>query len=255
MNETLRLIDGRTSLRRYDDRPIDPEEVDRIVDAALRAPTAGNMMLYTILEVDDPERKRRLAETCGHAFIADAPLVLLFLADMQRWVDVFEAGDVRAHCDREATEYRTPDASKLLMSCCDALVAAQTSVLAAESLGIGSCYVGDIVGRAEEHRALFDLPPYAFPIALVCYGRRPDDDAPDRTGRFDRRFIHHRDRYRRFAPDELHEMLSEIEKRFSAVLERRGVNLAQLTHSGFMMGTAAHEQRRSVAHLLEPWLR
>ena len=254
MNETLRLIDERASLRRYDERPIGPDVVDAIVQSAMRAPTAGNMMLYTILQVDDPGAKRRLAETCRHPFIADAPLVLLFLADLQRWVDFFETHDVPAHCRETDTAYRTPGAEKLLMACCDALIAAQTSVLAAESLGIGSCYVGDIMGHAEEHRELFALPAFAFPITLVCYGYPADGHRPQRADRFDRRFVHHVDRYRRFSADDLRTMLSEIEAKFASVLERRSVNLAQLTYGGFMIGAAAREEDRSVALLLEPWL-
>ena len=253
MNETLRLINDRVSLRRYADRSIDPEEIDSIIHSAMRAPTAGNMMLYTILQVDDPEKKRRLAETCGHSFIADAPLVLVFLADMQRWVDFFETNGVAAHCREAEIEYRMPDVSKLLMSCCDALIAAQNSVIAAESMGIGSCYVGDIIGHAEEHRSLFGLPPFAFPITLVCYGRRPEEFAPKRAARFDRKFVHHCDSYRRFSTRDLREMLSEIEARFSSVLRQRQVNLAQLTYEGFMMGKAAQEERRSAAMLLEAW--
>ncbi|MCX6094910.1 MAG: nitroreductase family protein [Candidatus Bipolaricaulota bacterium] len=73
MNETLRLINERTSLRTCADRPIDREDADRVIESAMRAPTVGNMMLKTILEVADSARKARLAETCGHAFIADAP--------------------------------------------------------------------------------------------------------------------------------------------------------------------------------------
>ena len=253
MNETLRLIDERVSLRRYADRPIEPEEIDSIIHSAMRAPTAGNMMLYTILQVDAPEKKQRLAQTCGHPFIACAPLVLLFLADMQRWVDFFEANGVASHCRKTENEYRMPDVSKLLMGCCDALIAAQNSVIAAESMGIGSCYVGDIMGHAEEHRSLFDLPPFAFPIVLACYGHRPEDVRSKQTSRFDRRFVHHCDSYRRFPAQDLREMLSEIDVAFSSVLKRRQLNLAQLTYEGFMIGKAAREESRSVAVLLEAW--
>ncbi len=254
MNETLRLIDERVSLRRYADHPIDPEQIDSIIHSAMRAPTAGNMMLYTILQVDDPKKKRRLAETCGHPFIADAPLVLLFLADMQRWVDFFETNGVPAHCRETEIEYRMPDVSKLLMSCCDALIAAQNSVIAAESMGIGSCYVGDIMGHAEEHRSLFDLPPFALPITLVCYGYYPMDLARSCTDRFDREFIHHRDTYRRFSGQELRGMLSDIEARFSSVLEKKRMNLAQLTYASFIMGKAAREERRGATEFLRDWL-
>jgi len=255
MNQTQQLIDRRVSLRRYADRPIEESEVDAILHSAMRAPTAGNMMLYSILRVDDSEKRRALAETCGHGFIAEAPLVLVFLADMQRWVDFFEANEVREHCAQERIEYQSPGTSELLMSCCDALLAAQNSVIAAESLGIGSCYVGDIMGHVEEHRGLLDLPPFAFPITLLCYGYYPERFERSRSERFDRRFVVHRDSYQQASKEDLEVMLSKIREKFAHVLEERGVNLAQLTYRGFMAGPAAIEERRSVGILLEDWLK
>lgn len=254
MSETLQVIDGRASLRQYADRPIDRQDIERIIESAMRAPTAGNMMLYTILEVADPAKKARLAETCGHSFIAAAPLALLFLADMQRWVDFFDSNGVPANCAKEGRTYRTPDAGKLLMACSDALAAAENSVIAAESIGIGSCYVGDILGHAEEHRALFDLPEFAFPLALVCYGYRPKGAAAERAERFDAKYIHHQDAYRRFSQGELAEMLARVEAKFTHVLAERKTSLAELTYRSFMGSPAADEQRRSVAALLAPWL-
>jgi len=254
MSETLQLIEGRRSLRRYADRPIAPDQADLIIHAAMRAPTAGNMMLYSIIEVDQPASKRRLAETCGHSFIADAPLVFVFLADLQRWVDLFDSNAVPTKLREAGEEYTMPDLSKLLMACCDALVAAQNSVIAAESLGIGSCYIGDILGNAEEHRSLLDLPPFAFPIALLCYGYPPDGFEPPRSERFEARFIRHRNQYQRFSGDELTEMLSEIDAKLSTLLEQKGITLAEMTYRGFIGGKSSREQRRSVQALLEPWV-
>ena len=254
MNTTLRQIERRVSLRTYADRPIEEEHVDAILDSAIRAPTAGNMMLYSILRVGDSTKRRKLAETCGHSFIGEAPLVLVFLADMQRWVDYFEGSGVRERCEQEGKEYVTPDTAKLLMSCCDALIAAQNTVIAAESLGIGSCYVGDIMGRAEEHRALFDLPSFAFPIALLCYGYYPEGFERRRSERFDRQFIVHDNVYRRATHGDLGEMLRGIRQKFASMLEKRAMNLGQLTYHGFMAGPAAVEQRESVGLLLKPWL-
>ncbi|KLU60166.1 FMN reductase [NAD(P)H] [Peptococcaceae bacterium CEB3] len=78
----------RISLRRFADRPLNREDVDWIVEGAMRAPTAGNMMLYSMILITDPAKKQVLSETCDHQpFIAKAPLVAVFLADYQRWFD------------------------------------------------------------------------------------------------------------------------------------------------------------------------
>lgn len=255
MNQTIRLIDERMSLRRYASRPIEQGQVDAIIHSALRAPTAGNMMLYSIVRVEDRAKKDKLAKTCGHPFIAKAPLVLLFLADMQRWYDYFRAYGIPQFCDERGIEFQTPKASNLMMSCCDALVAAQTSVLAAESLGIGSCYVGDIMGHVEEHREMFHLPRWTFPITLVCYGYYPEDLEKKRSTRFDKRFICFQDTYKRLSVQESREMLAEIEAKFGDVLARKGLSLAELTYMNSVLGEVELEEERSVAILLQDWIR
>ena len=171
MNAILDVIEHRKSVRAYEPRPIGREQRNAIIHAALRAPTAGNQMLYTILEIEDQAIKDRLAVTCDHQpFIAKAPLVLVFLADYQRWFDFFQASGVEDLCRRTERPFRRPQPGDLMLAISDALVAAQTAVVAAESMGIGSCYIGDVMENYEIHRDLLKLPEFAFPIAMLCFG-------------------------------------------------------------------------------------
>ena len=211
MNETLQLLMGRRSVRAYDGRPIDPKAHDQIIAAAIRAPTAGNMMLYSIIEVDSQEAKDKLAVSCDdQPFIAKAPLVLLFLADYQRLHDYHLRCGMEESCRRRGAALQRPEEGDLFLACCDALIAAQTSVIAAEALGIGSCYIGDIIENYEMHRDLFGLPPYTFPICLLCYGYPlAADRARPLSKRFDREFIVFRDRYHRLGPEEFDRMYSD----------------------------------------------
>ncbi len=102
MNETINLLMNRHSVRAYVPDSVSGEEKDTILKAAFRAPTAGNMMLYSIIDITDQSLKDRLAETCDHQpFIAKAPLVLLFLADYQRWHDYFIHSGAKDVCRRE----------------------------------------------------------------------------------------------------------------------------------------------------------
>ncbi|MFW9818668.1 MAG: nitroreductase family protein, partial [Candidatus Thorarchaeota archaeon] len=88
LNNVIKLINNRCTLRAYDPTPLSQEEIDIIVHSAMRAPTAGNMMFYSIIEVKDQKKKEKLVKTCDNQpHIAKAPLVLIFLADMQRWYD------------------------------------------------------------------------------------------------------------------------------------------------------------------------
>ena len=162
MNEVLQQLRARKSVRVYEDRPVEQAVKQAVLEAAIQAPSAGNMALFTILDITDPEIKAKLAVSCDdQPFIATAPLVLIFCADYRRWYDVF-----RSHVD----EVRKPDMGDLFLAEADALIAAQNAVVAAHSLGLGSCYIGDITEHYEYHKELLNLPKYVVPAAMLCIG-------------------------------------------------------------------------------------
>lgn len=162
MNDTIRAIHSRKSVRAYEERPI-PAEIRRaLLEAALQAPTAGNMTLYTVLDITDPAIKQRLSVTCDNQpFIADAPMVLIFCADYHRWYELFK---------RHVDEVRAPAEGDLLLANADALIAAQNVVVAAESFGLGSCYIGDVTENFEIHKELLHLPDHVVPTCMLCIG-------------------------------------------------------------------------------------
>lgn len=171
MNDVIRELTERKSVRVFEDKEISKEDQSLILQAATQAPTAGNQQLYTILQITKPELKERLAETCDHQpFIATAKMVLIFCADCHKWYEGYK----QASC-----QPRTPDVGDFLLACSDANIAAQNAVSAAWSLGIGSCYIGDIMERYEEHKELLDLPAYVFPVAMVVFGY-PTDQQKER---------------------------------------------------------------------------
>ena len=151
MNSVIEQLKERKSVRVFTDRPITPEETAVILESAVNAPTAGNQQLYTIIHVTDAQLKAELAESCDHQpFIAKAPLVLVFCADCRKWYQAF----LESGC-----EPRLPGVGDLMLAVSDTNIAAQNAVVAAQSLGIGSCYIGDIMENAEKQRELLGLPP------------------------------------------------------------------------------------------------
>mgnify|MGYP003364533134 CR=1 FL=1 len=137
-NEIMESLYRRKSVRAYTDEPV-PEALKRaVLEAACQAPSAGCQQLYTILDVTDQALKDALAVTCDNQpFIARAPVVLVFCADCRKWYDAY----VEAGCTP-----RRPGAGDMLLAITDAAIAAQNAVVAAESLGLGSCYIGDWSG-------------------------------------------------------------------------------------------------------------
>ena len=162
MNETIQSLFDRKSVRVFTDREITAENKNLILDAAAQAPTAGNQQLYTIIDVTDQSLKDTLVKTCDNQpFIAAAKMVLIFCADCKKWYDAF----LSAGC-----EPRNPGVGDLALAISDATIAAQNAVVAAESLGIGSCYIGDIMENCEAHRDLLHLPRYVFPCCMLVFG-------------------------------------------------------------------------------------
>ena len=162
MNEILRALHLRKSVRVFTEREIEREDKERILNASLQAPSAGCQILYTILDITDQDKKERLAELCDHQpFIAKAKMVLIFCADCKKWLSFYEEAGLSP---------RKPGAGDLLLAVEDALIAAQNAVTAAESLGIGSCYIGDVMEHAEEMRQLLKLPQYVYPACMLVFG-------------------------------------------------------------------------------------
>ena len=199
MNEVIRQLNARKSVRAYTDREIGKAEKEAILIAAAQAPTAGNQQLYTILDITDQGIKDRLVETCDHQpMIAQAKMVLIFCADCKKWYDAYLATDCNP---------RKPGVGDLLLAVCDTVIAAQNAVTAAESLGIGSCYIGDVMENCEQQRELLQLPEYVMPVGMVIFGfptqQQKDRPKPERV---EQKFIVHENGYRPLSDEELEEM-------------------------------------------------
>ena len=186
----MQSLYDRKSVRAFEDRPVPAELKEAILAAAVQAPTAGCQQLYTILDVTDQSLKEALAETCDHqSFIARAPVVLVFCADCLRWYDAYQAAGLSP---------RRPGPGDLMLSVTDAAIAAQNAVVAAQSMGLGSCYIGDIMERYEDQRRLLRLPPWVFPACMLVLGwptrQQRERKKPER---FDLSYVVHENGYRR----------------------------------------------------------
>lgn len=202
MNPILRSLHARKSVRVFTKEPVSQEEKLALLTAATQAPTAGNQQLYTILDITEQAVKDRLAVLCDNQpFIAAAPVVLIFLADCKKWYDAFRLGGCRP---------REPGLGDLVLAISDANIAAQNAVTAAESLGLGSCYIGDIMEHHDQVCSLLSLPKYVFPAAMLVLGRptqqQKEREKPERCAL---QHIVHENAYRSMDGDELEAMLTK----------------------------------------------
>lgn len=155
-------LSERKSVRVFTEKPVEKEIKTALFYAAIAAPTAGCQQLYTMIDVTDGEEKKRLSELCDNQpFMASAPILLVFCADVGRWYRAYQISGARP---------RKPGMGDWLLAVDDALIAAQNVVTAAHSFGLGSCYIGDIMENCEKVRELLKLPTYVFPAALLVIG-------------------------------------------------------------------------------------
>ena len=186
-NETLALLGRRFSTRAFAEEQeaggLSDGEKDTIIKAALRAPTAGNLLAYSIIDITDDDVKQSLSKLCDNQlFIARAPLALVFVADYYKWSTLFQATDCMRHAASglvdPANARLTPGLGAFMLAVNDAVIAAQNAVVAAESLGIGSCYIGDIMEQGPRVAELLELPEHTFPAAFVVFGRAKEERQP-----------------------------------------------------------------------------
>lgn len=253
-NSVLDVLYQRTSLRVYSDQTITKEEEDAIIKSAMQAPTAGNQMLYSMIIIRDQKRKERLSELCDHQpFIAKAPLVIIFIADHHKWFDYFEKNGVKEFADEHDLCFEMPQESDLILAIEDAMAAAQNSVIAAESMGIGSCYIGDIVENFEEVQRLLQLPDYTFPISMLCYGHYKQDHVKKFRTRFDRKFVVFEDTYQQLSDHDYAEMFHEQESIYRPENPYGAKNYAQQFYARKTGASFCKEMARSVRVALKGW--
>lgn len=202
MNEVLNQLYARKSVRAFTEQEISPEDKQAILTAAAMAPTAGNQQLYTIIDVTDDQLKAELVKSCDdQPFIARAKLVLVFCADCRKWYEAFQG----AGC-----EPRLPGVGDLMLAVSDANITAQNAVTAAWSLGIGSCYIGDVMEHCETQRRLLHLPKYVFPAAMVVFGHPTEQQLErEKPERVALTHIVHENAYREMEDEEYREMYAE----------------------------------------------
>lgn len=149
--QLFEAIERRHSIRAYRAAPVERSKIEAVVAAARLAPSAGDLQAYLILIVENPETKARLAEAAlGQTFIAEAPIVFVFLADTRR--------SERKYGERGATLFCIQDAT----------IAAAYVQLAAAAQDLGACWVGAF----DEARVatLLATPAHLRPIALMPIG-------------------------------------------------------------------------------------
>ena len=144
------LFRRRYSCRRFAEAPLTPAQIEHILEAAVWAPSAGNLQPWRFVVAGSAELKRSLARAAGQEFVAEAPLVIAVCAVARESAPRYGERGTSLYCLQ------------------DTAAATQNILLAATELGLGSCWVGAFDEAAAA--AALDLPAAWRPIALVPVG-------------------------------------------------------------------------------------
>jgi nitroreductase len=187
-NETLETLFSHRSVRRFAAEPITDEVIETLIGAAQSAPSSSNLQSWSAILVTDPVARRMLADWSGdQRHVVTAPVFIVFTADLSRAERVARRQETDPiHLDRIDT---------LLVGVTDAALAAQNAAVAAESLGLGTVYVGGIRNRVEAVADLLGLPTRVLPLFGLAIGRPAAAVATAVKPRLPQRLVFHRNRY------------------------------------------------------------
>lgn len=244
LNDVLRLQLTRRSVRKFAAGDVTEEELTALVAAAQSAPTSSNLQPWSVVAVRDPARRARLAELAGRQdFVAQAPLLLVWVADLDR---------ARRLAERAGTEVTAADyLETTIIGFVDTALAAQNAVVAAASLGLGTVFVGAIRNNPEQVAAELDLPPHTVAAFGLAVGRPDPTEQAGVKPRLPQSAVLHHERYDAIAADA---HIDTYDQRLSAYNRRFGLTgnwsdrvLARLSGPASMAGR--HRLREVLARL------
>ncbi|MEW9503123.1 oxygen-insensitive NADPH nitroreductase [Jeotgalibacillus marinus] len=164
MNKTIETLMNHRSIRTFKKESLSEKQIKTIVEAAQMASTSSFIQAYTIIGITDKEKKEQLAKLAGgQDYVAENGHFFLFCADLYRHSLIGEMEEADVISSIESTE-------KFMVTVIDASLAAQNAVIAAESMGLGICYIGGIRNELEEVNKVIDAPDYVVPLFGLAVG-------------------------------------------------------------------------------------
>jgi len=149
--DVFEAIKSRRSVRAFTSEPVSDAEVEKLIDAARWAPSAGNIQPWEFIVVRDPKTKRGLSEAAlNQTFIEEAPVVIVVCANLLRSSQGYGSRGINLYCLQ------------------DTAAATQNMLLAAQAMGLATCWIGAF--QEEEARKVLNIPSGVRPVAIIPVG-------------------------------------------------------------------------------------
>jgi nitroreductase len=167
MNKTIELLKSHRSIRKFKPDPVAQDIVDELIRAGQCAATSSFIQACTVIQVTEPALREKLCEAAANQpYVRESPVFLVFCADMQRH---------QLACDMHHADMLSGFTEQFLTASLDCALFAQNVMVAAESLGLGGCYIGAIRNKIAEVDELLGLPDKVYPVFGMCLGYPAQD--------------------------------------------------------------------------------
>ncbi|RDU35272.1 oxygen-insensitive NADPH nitroreductase [Neobacillus piezotolerans] len=234
MNETISTILGHRSIRKFEDKPLSDEQIKTIVQCAQSASTSSFIQAYSIIGIKDAEKKRRLSAISGNqSYVENNGHFFVFCADLYRHSLIGEQEGREVLDSLESTE-------KFMVAVIDAALAAQNAAVAAESMGLGICYIGGLRNNLEEVQEVLSTPERVIPLFGMAVGYPAQD--PGKKPRLPFSHVYHEDGYEQDLTVYMNG-LEEYDREISAYYEERTSGKRRDTWSSQIAGMLEKKSR------------
>lgn len=238
MTPTIDLMTRHRSIRKFTDEPIAEATLARLIEAGQGAATSSFLQGTTVIRVTRPETRAQFVELAGNqTYIASAPEFMVFCADLRR-----AAAGCAMH-GKEAVEGMT---EHFIIATVDVALFAQNVALAAESMGLGICYIGAVRNDPQRASELLELPRGVYPVFGMCIGKPAQD--PEVKPRLPLTVVLKQDVYRDEADKAV---IAEYDERVRAYYRTRTGNPKSQCWSEQMSGLLGREARPHMRGFLE----
>ncbi len=167
MSSVIDLLKSHRSIRKFTEQAIDPELFRELISAGQAAATSSFLQGSTVIRIKKPETRSAIAKLAGgQSYVESAAEFMIFCADLKR------PGN---YCDEYGKPFEGDYTEHFIIATVDVALMAQSMVTAAESVGLGICYIGGIRNDPAQVAELLQLPKGVYPVFGLCLGY-PDQD-------------------------------------------------------------------------------
>lgn len=225
MTPTIALQRAHRSIRRFEPRPVSAEQRAEILAAAQAASSSSFLQCSSVIRISDPALREQLVVLSGgQQYVASAAEFWVFCADFNRNQQICPQAQLGL-------------AEQLLLGCVDTALMGQNAMLAAESLGLGGCFIGGIRNHIAEVTELLGCPQFVLPLFGLCFGWPAQ--VPDLKPRMPATLMMHENRYQPLDPG----VLADYDRQQQAYYQSRDSNRREDSWSEHIQRTVIRESR------------